>query len=40
MSDNDNYDRKELIKMVSDIFGEKLTEHELSERAAFWETAI
>ena len=35
----DNYDRKEMIKTVSGIFGEKLTEKELSERAELWELA-
>lgn len=37
--DNDNYDRKEMIRMVSNIFGEKLTENQLSERSELWELA-
>lgn len=36
---NDNYDRKELLKTVSDIFGEKLTDDELKERTELWELA-
>lgn len=39
LTDNDNYDRKEMIKIISNIFDEKLTENELSERAKFWELA-
>lgn len=39
ITDNDNYDRKEMIKTVSGIFGDKLTESELSERAELWELA-
>lgn len=39
MRNNDNYNRKELIKTVSYIFGEELTESELSERAALWKLA-
>ena len=38
-TDHDNYDRKEMLRMVSDIFGEKLTDNELSERAKLWELA-
>lgn len=36
---NDHYNRKELIGMVSDIFGWKLTKHELRKRAKLWELA-
>lgn len=39
MGINDNYDRKKLVKMVSDIFGEKKTKKELNEHAALWELA-
>lgn len=39
MSENDNYDRKELIKMVSEIFGEELTDSQLSERTSLWRLA-
>ena len=39
MSVNDNYDRNKLLKMVSDIFGEKKTKKELNEYVALWELA-
>jgi len=35
---DDNYDRKEIIRTLSGIFGEKLTEKELSKRAKLWVT--
>lgn len=39
ITENDHYDRKEIVKTLSGIFGEKLTEKELSERAKLWELA-
>ena len=39
MSISDNYNREELIAMVSDIFCEELAEDERKERAALWELA-
>lgn len=39
ITDTDHYDRKEMIRMVAGIFGEKLTENELRERAKLWELA-
>ncbi len=39
MGINDNYDRNKLLKMVSDIFGEKKTKKELDECATLWELA-
>ncbi|MDE6520602.1 MAG: hypothetical protein K2K91_09170 [Ruminococcus sp.] len=39
VTDDDNYDRKEIIRTLSGTFGEKLTEKELSKRAKLWELA-
>ena len=36
MAENDNYDRKELIKMVSGIFDNEMSEEELNKRAELW----